>query len=377
MGGKSHEVVVGRNVVKTCGDTVVRTGLLVHVGLHEVAAEAHGEVLVELGVGGEAGVVALQVGAVDDTAGIGVAEGEDEVRGTGIVGYADVVAEGVAGLEEALDVVIDTGSRPGIEACFRTLRLVVHALVHSVGVGVAVGDISAVAGIVRKFADERTPGKRGLRAVLAAGTLGVLVLDLRIDGRRVEGIVRGEGDGGLARLGGGTLLRGDDDDTVGGAHSVEGGSGLALQHVDALDVVGIDIQRTAGIVGTGHGVAGAEVRGGSHGHSVHDVQRSVVAVERTGAADDDLGGSTRHTGRGRDLNAGELALEGGAQAGAGRVYEFVGLKVLNRVSEGFLLTGDTHGGHDDLIEELDVRDEFDVDGPAAFDGDFLSAISDG
>lgn len=157
MGRESHEVVVGGNMVKTGGDTVVSTRLLVHVGLDEVAAEAHGEILVELGIGCEAGVVALHVGAVDDTARVSVAEGEDEVRRTGIVGYADIVAEGVASLEEALDVVIDSGGGPRIEAGFGTLRLIIHSGMDALGIGVAVGDISAITGIVGELGYERTP----------------------------------------------------------------------------------------------------------------------------------------------------------------------------------------------------------------------------
>lgn len=56
--------------------------------------------------------------------------------------------------------------------------------------------------------------------------------------------------------------------------------------------------------------------------------------------------------------------------------ELVGLEVLDGVSKGFLLTGDTHGGHYHLVEELDVGEEFDVDGPASFDCDFLGTVSD-
>ena len=82
---------------------------------------------------------------------------EAKVRRTGIVGYADIVAEGMAGLEEALDVVIDSGGGPRIETGFGTLRLIIHSGMDALGIGVAVGDISAITGIVGELGDERTP----------------------------------------------------------------------------------------------------------------------------------------------------------------------------------------------------------------------------
>ena len=187
------------------------------------------------------------------------------------MGDADRIAEGMTRLEEVLDVLIDTGGRPGVETGLGALRLVVLAGMHAILLRVLVVGFTAVTRILGKVGDQRTPGNGCVRNVLACTSLRILELDLGIDGRGVESVVGAECDVRLAGPGGGALLGGDDDHTVGSAHAVQGGSGLAFQDVDALDVVRIDIQGTAGIVGTGHGIAGADVRRGSHGHAVHHI----------------------------------------------------------------------------------------------------------
>ena len=91
----------------------------------------------------------------------------------------------------------------------------------------------------------------------------------------------------------------------------------------------------------------------------------VVAVEGTGATDGDFGRSARHTGRSADFHTGDLTLDGGGEAGAGGLAQFVGLQVLDRVTAGLLLAGDTHGGDDDFVKELGIRLELDIDDAAA------------
>ena len=163
-------------------------------------------------------------------------------------------------------------------------------------------------------------------------------------------------------------LGGDDDDTVAGAHAVQGGSGLAFQDVDALDVVRVDIQRTGGVVGTGDAVVRVHVRGRGDRHAVHDVQRRIVAGEGTGTTDGDLGGSARHTGRRRDVEAGNLAGHGGSQVGRRALDEVFAGDGLRGVAQRLLFTGDTHGGDHDFLQVLGVG--FEGDGHLGCDGNF-------
>ena len=54
-------------------------------------------------------------------------------------------------------------------------------------------------------------------------------------------------------------LGGNDNDTIAGAHTVKRTGGLSLQHVDALDVIGVQVNRTVGIIGTGNTLSCREV----------------------------------------------------------------------------------------------------------------------
>ena len=60
-------------------------------------------------------------------------------------------------------------------------------------------------------------------------------------------------------------------------------------------------------------------------------------------------------------------MEGVGQVDAAAAGEFLGLDVLDGVTEGFLLTGDAEGGDDHFIKEFVVLHEDDVDGAAVED----------
>ena len=87
------------------------------------------------------------------------------------------------------------------------------------------------------------------------------------------------------------LLGGDDDHTVGSTRTVDRGRGGILQHLDALDVVTVQL-----------------VHAGLGGHTVDDVQR-VVVVQRTDTTDA-YRGSTRQVTVGRDVHARHTTLQG-------------------------------------------------------------------
>ena len=60
-----------------------------------------------------------------------------------------------------------------------------------------------------------------------------------------------EGDHGLGSILA-AALGGDDDHTVRSTDTVQGRSSLTLQDVDALNILGVDINTTVGEVGTCH-----------------------------------------------------------------------------------------------------------------------------
>ena len=201
-------------------------------------------------------------------------------------------------------------------------------------------------------------------------TLGELGLDLRNRGNGGESHVGVKGDDRLSTGDILTALGGDDDHTVAGAHTVQGGSGLTLQDVDALNVVRVDIQGAVGIVGTSHGTARGDVGRRGDRHTVDHIQRRVVAGEGTGTTDGDLRGSTRHTGGRSDVHTGNLTGHGGSQVSRSALEEVFAGDSLRGITQGFLFTGDTHRGDHDFAQILGVgfHGDFHVSGDRDFDG---------
>ena len=157
MAGNALHVIVGRSADEHGVDTVVGSGLLLHGGLHEVRADARGEILAQAGRGVELGVVTIHAGSGDDTRLMGIAEAEGIIAAAHVLGDAERVAPGNAGLVEAAVVVIHLRLYPGIQARCGPLGHIVHALVLAVG-GVIVGGVAAISGIIGKVDDFGTPG---------------------------------------------------------------------------------------------------------------------------------------------------------------------------------------------------------------------------
>ena len=89
MAGDAFEVVVGRSAVHHGGDTVIGTGLLLHIGFHEISAYASSEILVETRTGVELGIVTVHAGGGNNTGLMGVAQAEGIVSAAQILGYTD------------------------------------------------------------------------------------------------------------------------------------------------------------------------------------------------------------------------------------------------------------------------------------------------
>ena len=133
----------------------------------------------------------------------------------------------------------------------------------------------------------------GIEVVVHASLPESLAPLLGVEHLHAAGIHRG-GDAGvevdthLAVL---TLLRGDDDHTVGGARTVDRCRGGILQHLNRLNVVSVQLVHT-----------------GLRGHTVDDIKR-VVVVQRT-VTTDTHGSGTRGITVGRDVHARHTTLHG-------------------------------------------------------------------
>jgi hypothetical protein len=119
-----------------------------------------------------------------------------------------------------------------------------------------------------------------------------------------------------ARCAGLALLGRDDDHAVGGARSVDGGGRGRLQHLDVLDIVGVEVRKTvdhlilrrrraAGRTGDRRQTAGNGRVG--HDDAIHHVERITLAEDRRGAADLDLHAAARYAAILEDGRADDLA----------------------------------------------------------------------
>ena len=133
-------------------------------------------------------------------------------------------------------------------------------------------------------------------------------------GLKLEGVLGGEGEAGLAH---GTLLGGDEQHTVGTGCTIDGCRGGILQHLDTLDVIGVEGEHLCEVFLVG----GVEVEGivdvGRVGHTVDDDERVGIAVECGGTTDADIALGTGVTG-GDDVHTAELSLQRLLDRGNGR-----------------------------------------------------------
>jgi hypothetical protein len=186
---------------------------------------------------------------------------------------------------------------------------------------------------------------------------------------------------GLPRLGG------DDDDAVGGLGAVDRRRRGALQHLDALDVVRVEIadaidavvlRRRVGARGGAEDGVGARLEHVvADDDAVHHVERIGGAVDGGHAAEAHLHAAARGAGVRVDLRAGDLALEGVLDGGRGRAVELLSgddRDVVRRVDVG---DARRRAGHDLGLELQDVALEGDVRfGRVGGHRDVLAAVAD-
>ena len=247
----------------------------------------------------------------------------------GAAGNAEVVREVVTGTAEYLiDPVI--GGHALVE---------VHILEHSVAGSVETGNIVAEQRIFILSAD---------KVVCILRDEGTLV------GHVLHACVGIEVYGNLAFL---TALGGHDDNTVSTAATVDCGGECILQHIDALDVGSRDIGDAF------------------HGEAVHDVQRSAVLCDGTGATDADLHVCIGIAFSSGDLHTGHLTghcLRDGSHRHLIQRLRIYGRNGTHHVAAGNGSITDDHN----LIEEICIGCQLYVNRCASSDSHCLICESD-
>ena len=269
---------------------------------------------------------------------------------------AVVTVETVAGaLEEAVLVQVTHGSHVGQvlraarhgQVVGHHRRIVLVQLADPLDVGAAVAEVGDLLGrelggtagidrgLVVEFGidpgiDDRRKGRRLLHAV------GEVIID---------------GDLSLR-----PLLRGDEDDAVGGAGSVDGGGGGVLQDGNLVDVVGVQVRERAL-------------------DAVDDHER-VVVVHRVETTDVHRRGAARGGRTLLDDEARRGALEAFQDVGDGLALELLGGDGGHGTGQVDLLL-DTVTDDDRVVQEEILLREFDVEVRTALDGDLFRLIADG
>ena len=157
----------------------------------------------------------------------------------------------------------------------------------------------------------------------------------------------------------GTLLRGDQDDTVCTAVTVDGRCGSILQYGHRLDVVRVDV-----------------FDGAFERRAVNDDKRARAGAHGADTTDADRGAAARRvTGSGNDLDTRRSTCQGVCHVRGDLLLDFIALdhgcgtgkRTLRRC---------TVGHHDGLLQEFLARSECGVDHSFSFDGDFEILVAD-
>ena len=315
--------------------------------LNVVGGHAGLEILAHLLASGEAQGVPVKGAVLVDTGLVVVRVAQAEgalVRGAH---DAHVVGEGHTRLEELVDVV--RGGLPRAHLAETSVSLVViPAIPVADRRAVQSGTPASVQGVVR---DELAVNGVG-PSLARSATIAVLVGRENVD--VVEGHTAVHTDAEAALAAGLVALAGlgcDDNGAVGGARAIESRGCRTLQDGHRLDVIRVEVLDGVSVVVSTHGalLVSAGVIRVVHRHTVHHEERLVVAGDGTGAPEKDLGGGTNRRTR-RDLDTGNLTSERADHILGLGVGEGIIAQLLNRVSKRFLLTADTEGGHNDLVQ---------------------------
>ena len=355
--GNAFEVVAGWCTVDGTQHAAVGRGCLVDVVAHEVGREAGLPLFREVHLGHAPHRVAGEAGRGNHAVLLGGADAKRVV--TLLEPLADVErgVEGDTRAEEVADVVIHARGYPGILTGLRQLGHIVEPPgIRGVVVVERRGHVAAIGRVVGQVADAGPPAHRrgGVEAQpllrIAVIALCPLLLHLRAARHRLGAEVGGEGDVRAPDRESPSAFGGDDHHAVRGPDAVEGCGRLPLQHVDALDVVGVDVDGAVGNVGTAHALSGREVGCRLNGHAVDHIERCVVAGERAGAANDNLRRGTRHTARRDNLHARQLALQGIGEPGGTRLVQVAPLQVLGGIAQSLAVALHAQGGNHHLVD---------------------------
>ena len=160
----------------------------------------------------------------------------------------------------------------------------------------------------------------------------------------------------------------DDHHAVGGVAAVKGRSRRAGQHVDRLDVFGVDIRGAlrTGLLGIGAAVAAEAVV--IHRNTVDHIEDVVALLDRLLAAHHHARAGAGAARTAVDLHAGHLADQRIHEVGVLDGRQLLGLDLLHVVAQGLLLTFDAEGRHHDVLHRHSRIAERNPEIGAAADG---------
>ena len=243
----------------------------------------------------------------------------------------------------------------GVEAVLQFIHLTIHAIVA------AVEHIRVVEpSLVAEF------------AVDAHLLLRVEDVEVAIGGHQARGEFARVVE---VRLSLATLLGGHDNHTRHGASTVDRGGRTVFEHLEALDVVGVQAGdgRADERFGVTRGqIVGADVRHVFHDHAVHHPKGLRGTVDRCGTAHTNLGSGTESSAHVLHRHTGCLPFERTTDVGHARKARFADVDLVGRARKEATVRLRHTRGHHDLAEALVVF-EHDAHVLAAFDGGRLHA----
>ena len=359
-------VIDGVHVNTTAGTVLGLRGDVVHRHVDGGAVE-EAEHLTE-----REGVAVVGV-VLQHTVGVGVAEGEVGTHHVGAARESDRVVGRDARAVEVVEVVAGRIAQ-------------VHLVVLSDGLAILAGIAEDVA-VERHVHQQLVVAARGEFVAPAVESHGsdavhlidgraVDILNLGLGERRVEGDVRRHVDAHASLL---AFLGGDHQHTVGSHRAIEGCGVGALEHIDRLDVLGVDHRQGIGALTLtdGEHTVGAHltVLRVGHRHTIHHDERLAGTENRLVASQNDLRRTAGATGTGRDGDTRHLTFERVGEVGVLHAVQVRRTHLLRGIGQRLLLTADTHGGDDHLLEVVALGLHLHADALLAVHRHFLSGVA--
>ena len=152
------------------------------------------------------------------------------------------------------------------------------------------------------------------------------------------------------------FLGGHEDNAVGSTASVDSRGSCILEHLDGLDIVGVE-------------VVDASL------HAVHQEQRVVATVDGRAASDKEPRALAGEVVVGGNAQTGDLALEGVTHRGHGSVHKFFAVHLGDGSTQGFAGLG-TVTDHHHVVQDVLVVGQGHVDGRTSADGHDLGGVAD-